>query len=436
MQQAAEWEEHQQAWLAPFLATLRHKARRRMLPLYVSGLIGPGERKSMQPMAARLAAGDYDQLHHFVAAGIWDEAPLEAELLVQADRLVGGDDTVVVIGDTALLKKGSHSVGVAAQYVPELGKNANCQTLVSLTLVQGEVPLTVALRLFLPESWTGHPDRLQRAGVPLARRGYRTKPEIALAEIGRLIAAGARFGCVLADAGYGHNASFRHGLTSRGLTWAVGVSRHQEVYPALAEPVLPATGRGRPRRRQVAGLPPSSAEAALADAEARDEGGRSGAKGRPRARFTAIRVRPADGGVLQAGDKRQQRLPGDEVWLIGERTASGESRYYLANLPAEADLRALARVIRARRAGDQAHRQLKEELGLGHFEGRSWRGLHRHALMTMIAFAFLQSRRLARAGQRRRTQRPALAGGAAKAAPPVTDRLARGKKARPDKVPD
>ncbi|MGL4288886.1 MAG: IS701 family transposase, partial [Phreatobacter sp.] len=218
MQQAGEWEEHQQVWLAPFLATLRHKARRRMLPLYVSGLIGPGERKSMQPMAARLAAGDYDQLHHFVAAGIWDEAPLEAELLVQADKLVGGDDAVVVIGDTALPKKGKHSVGVASQYVAELGKNANCQTLVSLTLVRGDVPLTVALRLFLPEAWTGDPERLQRAGVPLARRSYWTKPEIALAEIGRLIAAGARFGCVLADADYGQNASFRHGLTSRGLT--------------------------------------------------------------------------------------------------------------------------------------------------------------------------------------------------------------------------
>lgn len=427
MQQAAEWEEHHEAWLAPFLATLGHKARRRMLPLYVSGLIGPGERKSMQPMAARLAAGDYDQLHHFVAAGIWDEAPLEAELLVQADKLAGGEATVVVVGETALPKKGEHSVGVAPQYVQELGRSANCQLLVSLTLVRGDVPLPVALRLFLPESWTGHPDRLERAGVPLARRGFWTKPEIALAEIGRLIAAGARFGCVLADAGYGQHASFRHGLTSRGLAWAVGISRYQDVYAAAVDPVPPTPDRGRLRRRPVAGAPSISAEQALAEAEARGEARKLGAGEDGQARFVAMRVRPADGGVLRAGDKRQQHLPGDETWLIGERRADGETGYYLASLPDDADLRALARVVRARRAGELAHRQLKEELGLGHFEGRSWRGLHRHALMTMIAFAFLQSRRLARAGQRRKEPTPALAAAGSKAVLPVSSRMA-GKK--------
>ena len=114
----------------------------------------PGDRKSVQPMAERLAPGDYDQLHHFIAAGVWDAAPLETELLIQADRLVGGNDAVLVIDDTAVPKKGKHSVGVAAQYASALGKTANCQTLVSLTLARGEVPVMVALRLFLPESWT------------------------------------------------------------------------------------------------------------------------------------------------------------------------------------------------------------------------------------------------------------------------------------------
>src|SRR5258705_1756472 len=150
----SDWEDELEGWLKPFLDQLGHKARRRMCPLYVAGLIGPGDRKSVQPMAERLAPGDYDQLHHFVAAGVWDAAPLEAELLVQADRLVGGSDAVLVIDDTALPKKGKHSVGVASQYASALGKNANCQTLVSLTFVRGEVPVMVALRLFLPESWT------------------------------------------------------------------------------------------------------------------------------------------------------------------------------------------------------------------------------------------------------------------------------------------
>jgi hypothetical protein len=147
-------------------------------------------------MAERLAPGDYDQLHHFVSAGVWDAAPLETELLIQADRLVGGNDAVLMIDDTAVSKKGQHSVGVAPQYASALGKTVTCQTLVSLTLAQGEVPVMVALRLFLPENWTNDRVRLKRAGVPVEHRTARTKPEMALAEIDRIIAVGVRFGCV------------------------------------------------------------------------------------------------------------------------------------------------------------------------------------------------------------------------------------------------
>ena len=148
----SDWEDELGRWLKPFLERLGHKARQRMCPLYVAGLIGPGDRKSVAPIAERFAPGGYDRLHHFVAAGVWDAAPLETELLVQADKLVGGRDAVLVIDDTAMPKKGKHSVGVAAQYASALGKTANCQTLVSLTLARGEVPVMVALRLFLPES--------------------------------------------------------------------------------------------------------------------------------------------------------------------------------------------------------------------------------------------------------------------------------------------
>jgi SRSO17 transposase len=233
------WEEELARWLEPFLDCLGHKARRRMCPLYVAGLIGPGDRKSVQPMAARLAPGDYDQLHHFIADGVWDAAPLEAELLVQADRLVGGKDAVLVIDDTSMPKKGDRSVGVAPQYASTLGKTANCQTLVSLTLARGEVPVMVALRLFIPENWTSDPIRLKRAGVPIEHRTARSKPEIALAEIDRVIAAGVRFGCVLADAGYGSSAPFRHALSERGLLWAVGMSRRQKVYPTDVTMIFP-----------------------------------------------------------------------------------------------------------------------------------------------------------------------------------------------------
>ena len=166
----SDWEDELGRWLEPFLERLGHRSRQRMCPLYV-GLIGPGDRKSVQPMAERLAPGDYDQLHHFVAAGVWKEAPLETELLIQADKLVGGSDAVLVIDDTSMPKKGKHSVGVAAQYASALGKTANCQTLVSLTLARGEVPVTVALRLFLPESWTSDRARLKRAGVGRTSNG-------------------------------------------------------------------------------------------------------------------------------------------------------------------------------------------------------------------------------------------------------------------------
>lgn len=245
------WQADLECWLAPFVAALRHKTRARMCPAYIAGLIGPGDRKSVRPMAARAGNVSYDQLHHFVASGIWDAAPLEAALLGEADRQVGGKAAWLIADDTALPKKGRHSVGVAPQYASALGKNANCQTLVSLTLASGEVPVMAGLRLFLPQSWTSDPARLDRAGVPDDHRAYRTKPEIALAEIDRIRAAGVRFGCVLAEAGYGLSAPFRQALTERGLTWTVGIPFKQKVYPADVAMIFPVAGRGRPRQRHI-----------------------------------------------------------------------------------------------------------------------------------------------------------------------------------------
>jgi SRSO17 transposase len=419
-----DWKGELGRWLKPFLERLGHKTRRRMCPLYVAGLIGPGDRKSIQPMARQLAAGDYDQLHHFIAAGVWDAAPIEAELLVQADRLVGGSDAVLVIDDTAIAKKGTHSVGVAAQYASALGKTANCQTLVSLTLARGEVPVMLALRLFLPESWTSHQTRLKRAGVPVDYRMARTKPEIALAEIDRVVAAGVRFGCVLTDAGYGLSAPFRQGLTARKLIWAVGIPRHLKVYPADVQMVWPVAKRGRPRKRHVPDVLSRPAEDMLARVKWRNISWRTGTKGKLQARFAAVRVRVADGPPQRIRDKGQQHLPGDEAWLIGEHRISGEKKYYLANLPAKTDLRTLAGTLKARWICEQAHQQLKEELGLDHFEGRSWQGLHRHALMTMIAYAFLQHRRLKTARREKKNQRAAASTDIA-SCPPSNPRIHR-----------
>jgi SRSO17 transposase len=330
---------------------------------------------------------------------------MEIELLVQADKLVGGTDAMLVIDDTAIAKKGTHSVGVAAQYASALGKTANCQTLVSLTLARGEVPVMLALRLFLPESWTGNRARLDRAGVPAEYRTARTKPELALAAIDRAIAAGVRFGCVLADAGYGMSAPFRQALTARKLTWAVGIPRHLKVYPADVRMIWPVARRGRPRQRHIPDVLSILAEDMLANAKWRAISWRTGTKGKLKARFAAVRVRVADGPPQRIRDKAQQHLPGEEAWLIGEHRTSGEKKYYLANLPATTDLRTLAATIKARWICEQAHQQLKEELGLDHFEGRSWQGLHRHALMTMIAYAFLQYCRLKTVRREKKNQR-------------------------------
>lgn len=262
----------------------------------------------------------------------------------------------------------------------------------------------VALRLFLPESWTTNVSRLKRARVPVEHRTPRSKPEIALVEIDRAMAANVRFGCVLADAGYGLSAPFRQGLTARGLSWAVGIPRHLKVYPVDVQLIWPVTKvRGKPRKHHVPNILSIAAEQMLASAKWKTVSWRSGTKGRLKARFAALRVRTAEVPPQRIWDKGQQHLPGDEAWLIGEQRASGEIKYYLANLPAATDLRTLAATIKARWICEQAHQQLKEELGLDHFEGRSWQGLHRHALMTMIAYAFLQHRRLAYAGRKKAT---------------------------------
>lgn len=374
-------------WLAPFLAVMGRKTRRTWAPLYVQGLLGPGARKSLQPMAARLGLPGHDQLQHFVASRAWDDAPLWTVLAHEADRLVGGPDAYLVIDDTALPKKGELSVGVARQYCGQLGKKANCQSLVSLTLAQDEVPVPVGLRLFLPDEWVSNKERCAQAGVPEAAAMPHSKGEIALAELDRVRAAGIRFGCVLADAGYGMSAAFRHGLDARGLLWAVGIPRNQKAYGTAVQLVPPA---GR-KRTSVPSEEPQAAEDVLATMRWRRVTWRRGTKEPLAAKFAATRVRVADGAVW--GNNRH--LPGREAWLVGEWRTSGERKYYLSNLHPGTKLRALAAAIKARWVCEQAHQQLKGELGLGHFEGRSWTGLHRHALMCCTAYAYLQHLRLA-----------------------------------------
>lgn len=232
MLEVQAWEVELSAWLEPFLDALGHKARRRWAPVYIRGLYGRTERKSVQSMAAELTPGDYDQLHNFIASRSWDVAPLEAILAYKADKLVGGPDAILAIDDTSVPKKGEHSVDVASQYAGVVGKNANCQILVTLTLACREVPVPIALRLFLPAEWTNAPDRCRCAQVPEDQQKPRTKPELAIEELDRVLATDVRFGCIVADAGYGISAAFRRALSERGLPWAVA---------SAAAPARPST---------------------------------------------------------------------------------------------------------------------------------------------------------------------------------------------------
>ena len=388
------WENELDRWFAPFSEALGNKVRRKWAPIYLRGLIAPGERKSVTVMADRVAVGDAPQLHHFVAASNWDTEPLEEVLLGKVAGLVGGAGSHIIVDDTALPKKGTESVGVAHQYCGALGKQANCQSMVSVTWARDEVPAPIALRLYLPKEWVDSVERRRTGGIPDGL-GFRPKWRIALDEIERIQKSldDDMFDDVLADAGYGMCAEFRRGLDELGLSWAVGILSTQNVYSRDVQLDDTPPARGRPRRYPRSEEVPRSARDAIASlgAEAfRSVAWRRGTKGTLRGDFAAVRVRVADGPRASRG----VHPPGREAWLVCERRSASEQKYYLSNYPANTSLKKLASLIKARWSCEQAHQQMKEEFGLDHFEGRSWQGLHHHALLTMVAFAFQQHLRL------------------------------------------
>lgn len=393
MKDVGSWEKRFDRFVEPFLEAWRTKKRRLWAPVYLRGLLMPGERKSIEPIASRVAPGHDQELRHFVSESPWNAGPVEQVLWQKADTLLGGDEAVLIIDDTAIPKKGDESVGVTHQYCGALGKQANCQSLVSLTLARDDVPIPLALRLYLPESWARDRERRAKVGVP-DEVSFRPKWRIALDELQRLVDAGVRFGTVVADAGYGVCTEFRQTLTQMSVTWAVGINSAQKFYAVNAGTRMPRTGpMGRPRKRPLPTHVRRSAKEVIARLDSKEWrrlSWRVGTKGRLEAEFCAIRVRTADGPETT----ERVHLPGDEAWLVAERRSLDEIKYYLTNHPPNTKLKTLASTIKSRWSCEQAHQQLKEELGLDHFEGRSWRGLHHHALMTMICFEFLQMERL------------------------------------------
>jgi SRSO17 transposase len=377
-----------------------HADRVSPLKLYCTGLLLPGERKSIEPMAARLAPAHvrrmHQSLHHLVAAAPWSDADVLSAVRAQVLPVLQKREPVGVwiVDDTGFPKKGTHSVGVARQYCGQLGKQENCRVAVSLSVATGKASLPIAFQLYLPEIWAQDAERRQRAGIP-ETVVFQTKPQIAIAQIKQALQDGVPQGVVLADAGYGNDGAFRAALTELELSYIVGVQSSTTVWAPGTEPLRPKprSGRGRPPRllrRDAEHQPVTVRELArgLGGADWKMVTWRQGVKHALRSRFAAVRVRPAHRDYWQAETHPQQ-------WLLIEwpQDEAEPTKYWLSTLSPEATLKDLVRTAKQRWLIERDYEELKQELGLGHFEGRGWRGFHHHATLCIAAYGFLLSER-------------------------------------------
>jgi SRSO17 transposase len=366
--------------------------------VYLQGLLLDGERKSIEPLSHRvrlpdgLTSKDPEQaLQQFVNQSPWDEHAVLKRYRARLAQTFATPDGIFLFDDVSFPKQGTHSVGVRRQYCGALGKKANCQVAVSVHYVspRGHYPLD--LQLYLPDSWLSDAKRLDRAGVPNDRRRPRTKPEIALELLDRVRGEGLPGRAVVADAGYGVSGPFRAGLDARGLDYIVGVTGELVVFteqPQWIRPAKPSRGRPRTRPRLAPNNPPPVPLATVAARLPRRRvTWREGTKGRLAGRFAWVRVWPGHGWAT--GDCADA----EPVWLLIEEQADGKLKFALSNLPAGTSCIAAVRLWKSRWPVEQGYQQLKEELGLDHFEGRSWRGFHHHAAMTILAYGFLLSER-------------------------------------------
>jgi len=399
----AEVLERLEEYVAEFAADFGLITRRYWAGVYLQGLFLDGERKSIEPLSGRVSVpgwhGDTEQaLQQFVNQSVWDEqAVLRTYRRLLAASLADAAG-VIVIDDTGFAKKGRHSVGVARQYSGTLGKTDNCQVAVSLHYAapNGDYPL--ALRLYLPDSWISQPERMQAVRVPAATQVPCTKGEIALDLLDQVRGEGLAHQAVVADAGYGLSVDFRRGLEDRHEQYVVGIAGKEAVFsepPAWA--VGPDTQRGRPptRRYVAADTPQPVVVKQLAETLERTSlSWRQGTKGPLHAEFAWVRVWPAHRWQHGRAADDMPDLESEARWLLVEWRIDGSIRYALSNLPAETPLVHAVELWKSRWHVEQGYQHLKEELGLDHFEGRSWPGFHHHATMCFLAYGFLALERL------------------------------------------
>ena len=384
------------SYLAHFVEGFGRSERRDALRLYMTGLLLDGERKSVVPMAGRLvdAASEVEgmrqRLQQAVTIADWRDEEMLERLAVKLDAELPGVEALV-IDDTGFPKKGEHSVGVQRQYSGTLGRVDNCQVAVSLHLAGEQGSGMIAFRMFLPESWSGDAKRREKAGVPDAV-SFATKGEIALAQLDWALAAGVRRHVVLADAGYGDSGEFRAGLAARNLRYVVAVNGEPVVWPPGSKPEVmkrTAGSPGRPRTRYSdEAHPPVALKKLASTLRFRRVSWREGSKGWQAGYFAAVRIRTAH-------RHKEGTPPGEEQWLLCQRTDDEKTPYkfWLSNLPLSTSVSSLIRYAKLRWRIERDYQELKQELGLDHFEGRTWRGFHHHATLCAVAHGFLALRR-------------------------------------------
>jgi len=399
-------------------AGLGRSERRTAMGQYITGLLLDGERKSIEPIAARLVDEETQveamrqRLQQCVVVSAWDEATLFARLAQTLDAQLP-EVTAFVVDDTGFPKKGRHSVGVARQYSGTLGRTDNCQIATSVHLAGERGSGCIGMRLYLPESWTSDRPRCDAVRVPDTIT-FAPKWQHALDLLDAALAAGVRRHVVLGDAAFGEVTAFRDALTARGLAYVLRVPHTLVAWPPGTRFVVPTrrgtTGRPRSTPRPTTPTSPLSLAAVAATLRHRRVTWREGSRGRQASRFASVRVHLAHRHAEGAG-------PGPEVWLLSEwpRGETAPTKYYLSSLPATTSLRTLVRFGKLRWRIERDYQELKGELGLDHFEGRTWNGFHHHAALCASAHAFLALQRAHfppathRVDARRRTSIPASA---------------------------
>jgi SRSO17 transposase len=387
-------------YLSGLFGVLGHKDREEPLRAYLVGLCLPGDRKSIEPMAARIdprhVRARHQSLHHFVSNAAWDD---DAVLKVAREWVVDqmerhGAVAAWLVDDTGIPKKGSHSVGVVRQYCGVLGKQDNCQVAVTVTLANEAVSIPAAYRLYLPEVWSNDRKRRRAAGVPDAVL-FRTKWQIALEQVAELRRDEVSLAPVVADAGYGATTAFRDGLTSLGIPYVVGITKETTVWAPGTEPLPPRPyrGQGRPPRliRRTKGRQPVSIGGLAHQLPAsswKTISWRQGSRGSMRSRFACLRVRPAHRDELR-------HSPRELEWLVIEwpRGETEPTKFWLSTMPGNTLADQLVRLAKIRWRIERDYQELKQEIGLDHFEGRGWRGFHHHGALCITAYAFLAAER-------------------------------------------